>query len=154
QFVTTGTYYFKELADLLNNFRDAYLGKILTIEKTAKNTTNNTTNDSSNEKERTNRTNSNSSSTYNNVATTKLNYEIVANQPYNFKEGDKVLIEFETLDGNTTQDENVKYKGKTGTVIYLDYNDLSETFEGEIKMDSNNKVVYFVDIVPKLIKIK
>ena len=94
------------------------------------------------------------STTNNTAPTTKLNYEIVANQPYNFKEGDKVLIEFDTLNGDATQDENAKHKGKTGTVIYLDYNDLSETFEGEIKMDSNNKVVYFVDIVPKLIKIK
>ncbi|MCC6515268.1 MAG: hypothetical protein IT275_02835, partial [Chitinophagales bacterium] len=156
QFVTTGTYYFKELADLLNNFRDAFLGKISTVKNTtANNNTNNTsTNDSSNEKERTNRTNYMRSTTNNTAPTTKLNYEIVANQPYNFKEGDKVLIEFDTLNGDATQDENAKYKGKTGTVIYLDYNDLSETFEGEIKMDSNNKVVYFVDIVPKLIKIK
>ena len=156
QFVTTGTYYFKELADLLNNFRDAFLGKISTVKNTtANNNTNNTsTNDSSNEKERTNRTNYMRSTTNNTAPTTKLNYEIVANQPYNFKEGDKVLIEFDTLNGDATQDENAKHKGKTGTVIYLDYNDLSETFEGEIKMDSNNKVVYFVDIVPKLIKIK
>ena len=137
QFTKSGSYNYQELADLLNNFRDAYLGK----KQTSTNNSTVSTNKNKDEKE-----NVKQQPTQKNT-----NYTIAKNQPLNFKKGDRVVIEINSMDDHYQMGKKSEYDGATGTVINLEFDDFENTYIGTIKIDNDNKVVEFNDIWPQLI---
>jgi len=143
QFINGSAYNYQELADLLNNFRDAYLGKTPVV-------SNNTTAKTNKELQ-------------NNVDTAlaeraKVVDVIINNKPVQkttsndieFKKGDKIIIkEVYTSDGHFRVGGKSLCVGEKGTILSIGYDEINVSYYGKIKMD-NGKIEEFDDFQPEL----
>ena len=83
------------------------------------------------------------------------NYIVISEKEFvvrEYKKGDKVLIQINSMDDHFRMRGKSPYNGETGIVVELEYDDLDNSYSGKIKMDSDKKVVEFNDIWVKLLR--